>query len=129
MGAVLRYWLGAVVQPASPHAAFPLGTIVVNVIGCFAMGAVVQVIEARGALDPHTRAFVLVGVLGGFTTYSSFNYETLHLAQSGSGGLAVANVALTLVTCLLAGVGGKGGARARACVWGARQRGRDCRPW
>ena len=54
----------------------------------------------------------MTGVLGGFTTYSSFNYETLHLAQSGAAGLAVVNVAVTLVACLLAGVAGIWLARA-----------------
>ena len=48
----------------------------------------------------------MTGVLGGFTTYSSFNYETLHLAQSGAAGLAVVNVAVTLIVCLAAGVAG-----------------------
>ena len=61
---------------------------------------------------PSARSVLVTGVLGGFTTYSSFNYETLHLAQSGAAGLAVLNVALTLVACLLAGGAGIWLARA-----------------
>ena len=59
-----------------------------------------------GTLGVDTRLFIVTGVLGGFTTYSSFNYETLHLVQSGAAGLAALNVALTLVACLGAGLAG-----------------------
>ena len=60
-GSILRYWLGGVVQPASPHVAFPLGTLVVNLLGCFAIGVVVQVIEARGVFHPNARVFLTIG--------------------------------------------------------------------
>ena len=60
----------------------------------------------RSVLTLDQRLVLVTGVLGGFTTYSSFNYETLHLAQSGAGMLAVVNVAVTLVACLLAGIAG-----------------------
>jgi CrcB protein len=85
---------------------FPFGTLGVNVLGSFLASVVmVQALE-RSALSPDLRLVLVTGVLGGFTTYSSFNYETLHLAQSGAAGLAMVNVAVTLVTCLLAGIAG-----------------------
>jgi len=63
-------------------------------------------------IDNDLRLIIVTGGLGGFTTYSSFNYETLHLAQSGAAALAVVNVVITLVGCLAAGIAG---------IWLARQ--------
>ena len=83
---------------------FPVGTLGVNVIGSFLISVVMALALERGALSVEARLFIVTGVLGGFTTYSSFNYETLHLVQSGAAGLAVLNVALTLVCCVGAGV-------------------------
>ena len=91
---------------------FPFGTLGVNVLGSFLASVVMVLALEKSALAPEARLFVVTGVLGGFTTYSSFNYETLHLAQSGAAGLAVVNVAVTLVACLLAGVAGIWLARA-----------------
>ena len=79
---------------------FPIGTLGVNVIGSFLISAVMVVALEKGAIGVDARLFIVTGVLGGFTTYSSFNYETLHLVQSGATGFAVLNVALTLVCCL-----------------------------
>ena len=91
---------------------FPFGTLGVNVLGSFLASVVMVLALEKSALAPEARFFLATGVLGGFTTYSSFNYETLHLAQSGAAGLAVVNVAVTLVACLLAGVAGIWLARA-----------------
>jgi CrcB protein len=85
---------------------FPFGTLGVNVLGSFLASVVMVLALERSALAPDLRFFLVTGVLGGFTTYSSFNYETLHLAQSGAPGLAAVNVAVTLVACLLAGLAG-----------------------
>ena len=85
---------------------FPFGTLGVNVIGSFLASVVMVLALEKSALAPDLRLILVTGVLGGFTTYSSFNYETLHLAQSGAAGLAVINVALTLVACLAAGIAG-----------------------
>jgi CrcB protein len=84
---------------------FPVGTVLVNLIGCFALALVVDVSAAR-AWSPELRAALAVGFLGGFTTYSSFNLETMRLLQGGSTPLALANVVLTLVGGLVAGAGG-----------------------
>lgn len=63
IGAILRYWIGGMLQPVSPHASFPLGTLVVNALGCFAIGIVAGVIEARGVLHPHARRAAVAGAL------------------------------------------------------------------
>ena len=91
---------------------FPFGTLGVNVLGSFLASVVMVLALEKSALSPDLRFFLVTGMLGGFTTYSSFNYETLHLAQSGAAGLAVVNVAVTLIACLLAGVAGMWVARA-----------------
>jgi CrcB protein len=81
----------------------PAGTLVVNLVGCFAIGALAGWFEERGAVDPTLRIFLLVGVLGGFTTFSSFGFETLALARDGNWALAAGNV-VTSVAGGLAGV-------------------------
>src|SRR6185295_7171417 len=91
---------------------FPFGTMGVNVIGSFFASVVMVLALEKSAISRDLRFFLVTGVLGGFTTYSSFNYETLHLAQSGALGLAAVNVAVTLVVCCLAGIGGIALARA-----------------
>jgi fluoride exporter len=74
-GSTARYLLaGAINQARAPHAA--AGTFAVNVIGCFTFGILLAISEHRGALSSSTGAFPLVGVLGGFTTFSSYAYET-----------------------------------------------------
>lgn len=83
---------------------FPRGTLLVNLLGSFVL-ALLLGLPARW-VSPEVRLFVGAGVLGGFTTYSSFNYETLALLEGGSGGLAVANIAATVTSCLLAGLAG-----------------------
>jgi fluoride exporter len=85
---------------------FPRGTLIVNVTGSFLIAVVMAVSLATDAIPADLRVFLTSGVLGGFTTYSSFNYETLMLVQQGRPGLAVLNVAVTLLACLAAGVAG-----------------------
>lgn len=76
LGSTARYLLaGAINEGRTPHAA--TGTFVVNVIGCFTFGIIFALTEHRGALSSSTRTFLLVGVLGGFTTFSSYAYETV----------------------------------------------------
>ena len=83
--------------------AFPVGTLLVNVTGSFLLAIVMGVAGPRDPLTPEVRLLLGAGVMGGYTTYSSFNYETLALAQRGNLGLALANVALTVGACLVAG--------------------------
>ncbi len=81
---------------------FPRGTILVNATGSFVLAALFVLPGSR--VSPELRLFLGAGVLGGFTTYSSFNTETLALIDQGSAGLALANVALTVTACLVAGL-------------------------
>ena len=103
IGSVLRYLLGALVQRAAP-ALFPLGTLAVNAVGCLAVGlAYVWMVERSGA-GAEPRAFVIVGILGGFTTFSTFSLETITLFMHESYGRAAANVAASVALCMLATV-------------------------
>lgn len=85
---------------------FPRGTLVVNVTGSFLLAALMTASFSTDAVPPDLRLFLGAGILGGFTTYSSFNYETLALVQQGSLGLAALNLGLTVLGCLGAGVAG-----------------------
>jgi fluoride exporter len=109
VGTGARYLLATAMARAFGN--FPFGTLAVNVIGSFLVSVVMVLALERSALPPDLRLVLATGLLGGFTTYSSFNYETLHLAQSGAAGLAAVYVALTLVGCLAAGLAGVGVAR------------------
>jgi CrcB protein len=87
-------------------AAFPWGTFAVNVSGSFLIGVIMQLALATRMISPTVRLFLTTGVLGGMTTYSSFNYETVRLVREGAWWLATANFALTTVACLVAGIAG-----------------------
>jgi len=78
VGSVARYLLATAVQRNAPEG-FPFGTFLVNLIGCFAIGVVGALGLERAALSPEARTFLMVGILGGFTTFSSFAWETLGL--------------------------------------------------
>lgn len=82
-GALLRYGLTGLVYRHLPHATFPFGTLAVNLLGCLAIGGLAGLLDSRGLLAPELRAFAFVGLLGGFTTFSTFGYETLLLAREG----------------------------------------------
>jgi CrcB protein len=82
-------------------AEFPRGTLIVNATGSFLLAFIFAV--PGGRLSPDLRLFLGAGVMGGYTTYSSFNTETIALLEQGSAGLAAANVGLTVVGCLVAG--------------------------
>ena len=91
---------------------FPYGTLVVNVLGSFLIGLVMHVALETTLVAPTARIFLTTGVLGGLTTYSTFNYETLGLAAEGDWHLAAANIAATVVACLAAGARGLASGRA-----------------
>jgi fluoride exporter len=90
MGASLRYLVGGLVHRWL-GSSFPYGTFLVNVSGCFAIGVLAALVEER-MLGPTARLFWMVGVLGGYTTFSSFGYETISLLREGSDAAAWANV-------------------------------------
>jgi CrcB protein len=79
--------------------AFPYGTFIVNLAGCFLIGAVMQLALNMASFPPNLRLALTTGYMGGLTTYSSFAYETTRLAQKGALGAAFLNFALTTVAC------------------------------
>lgn len=105
IGGGLRYlislgmarWLGT---------AFPYGTLTVNVLGAFLIGLIMRVGLTTTLLSPTARLFLTTGVMGGLTTYSTFNYETLEFLRGGNVALGALNMALTGAACLLAGAAG-----------------------
>ena len=110
LGASARYLLGGAIYRWLP-ATFPWATFVINVTGCFGIGFVVALAEERMILGPTTRLFLTVGVLGGYTTFSSFGYETMALLRESSFGAAAFNVLAQVALGLLAV--GAGAAAAR----------------
>ena len=99
-GALSRYALAGAVHRYVPPS-FPFGTFVVNVAGCALFGLLVGFGERRVVLGPEARAFLLIGLLGGFTTFSSFSYETLELLRDGE----LARAATNAVGQVVLGVG------------------------
>lgn len=87
-------------------AAFPYGTLLVNLLGSFLLGALMHVGLTTQLLSPSLRLALTTGVMGGFTTYSTFNYETLKYFQDGAWLLGCANVLVMVLTCLAGGVAG-----------------------
>lgn len=102
VGTMARYLLALALRNVSP---FPLATLVVNVIGCFLMGAVME-LALQGRVGDDARVVLGTGFLGGLTTYSAFNQETTRLFASGSGMVGALNVAATAAGCALAGLAG-----------------------
>ena len=90
---------------------FPYGTIAVNVLGSFLIGAIIYTSAATDLVTPTVRLVLTTGFLGGFTTYSTFNNDTVIYLQHSMWGRAVANVGVTLVVCLAAGFAGGAAAR------------------
>lgn len=81
IGAVLRYGLSGLVQGRAPLSTFPWGTIAVNLLGCFLIGVIAGLVESRQLFSPEIRIFALIGVLGGFTTFSTFGFESFALLR------------------------------------------------
>lgn len=101
VGCLCRFWLSVWVQNAT-GGVFPTGTLTVNIIGSFILGLVMTLAIVRELLSPELRIMLSVGFCGGFTTMSSFSYETLLLLESGYTGTALLNIALSIVACLTA---------------------------
>ncbi len=93
-GAVCRYAVGLWTPRIAGNAAFPWGTVAVNMSGCLAIGFLLGLSEHRHIVGSNMRLIVVVGFLGGFTTFSAFGYETLILLREGRNGAALANITL-----------------------------------
>ena len=102
LGSVLRYLLGGWVQRALDNPWFPYGTLLVNLIGCLVIGFLAELTNNRQVFTPEIRLFLFLGLLGGFTTFSSFAYETSALLNNGQVGLASFNVGLQVILGLVA---------------------------
>lgn len=92
IGSVLRYLLSSYVQQLSKSLQFPFGTLAVNVVGCVLVGFLAELADQRSLISDETRGFLIVGILGGFTTFSAFGNETMNLLRSGEPWLAFGNI-------------------------------------
>ena len=96
LGGVARYLIGGWVHRLLDNPWFPYGTLVVNTAGCVLIGVLSGLAETRSVFGAETRLFLFLGVLGGFTTFSSFAYETFALARDAQVAAASINIALQL---------------------------------
>lgn len=112
LGAVSRYGIGSLVSRLA-GSAFPWGTFAVNMAGCFLFGVIWSLEVVRNVISSETRAILLIGFMGSFTTFSSFAFETHALLKTGAWGLAALNIVAQNVLGLAALVAGI----ALARVW------------
>jgi CrcB protein len=102
IGSAGRYLVSGWVQNLVDKPLLPFGTLVVNVLGCLLIGLLGGLAEAREIMHPNARMFVMVGILGGFTTFSTFGYETFALGRDGESFMALANIGSQVVLGLAA---------------------------
>jgi fluoride exporter len=107
LGAILRYLLSGAVQNWSKSVSFPYGTLAVNLLGCLLIGFLSGLTETRAIFSPEARLFIFIGLLGGFTTFSTFGNETFNLILSRESLLVFLNLTLHIVLGL-------------GMVWGGR---------
>jgi CrcB protein len=102
LGGVARYWCSGIIANLVGET-FPWGTLIVNVMGSFLIGLIATVsgTDGRFIISAEARQFLMVGILGGFTTFSSFSLQTLTLARDGQWLLVGANVVGSVVLCLI----------------------------
>jgi fluoride exporter len=103
-GSMLRFWLNGLVSNTAFGAIFPLGTMVINITGSFVIGIFGAMTSPESRFDPHWRSLavqlLMVGLCGGYTTFSSFSLQTLNLARDGEWLFAGWNIVLSVVLCL-----------------------------
>ncbi|HRI39746.1 MAG TPA: fluoride efflux transporter CrcB [Nitrospira sp.] len=92
IGSILRYLVSGYAQQLSKSIQFPFGTLAVNILGCALVGFLAELADQRGIITGETRAFLIVGILGGFTTFSAFGNETMNLLRDGELWLAFGNI-------------------------------------
>lgn len=105
IGAVSRFLVSRYMNNLLPN--FPLGTLTVNIIGSFILGFIVYSVSLGRSISPEMRDFITIGILGGFTTMSSFAYESFRLMELGEILMFSLNLALNLVLCIAAVYAGK----------------------
>lgn len=124
LGGMGRFWMaGAVARLTGPT--FPWGTILINILGSALIGMTAALTGPGGRLPvaPELRVFVMVGVCGGFTTFSSFSLQTLDLLRDGRTGAALGNIALSVLLCLAGVAAGYAGGVALSAARAAGQGG------
>jgi CrcB protein len=110
VGSILRYLLSGLSQSLFQTARFPIGTMIVNLSGCFVIGMLSQLAESQNAFTELTRTLILAGVLGGYTTFSTLTNESLNLFRAGDFALGLVNVGVQVIGGLaLAWLGRIGG--------------------
>jgi CrcB protein len=102
VGSVFRFLLSGFVHRLEPLSEFPFGTLVVNIVGCLLIGLLNGLAETRQAIGPELRLFLMIGMLGGFTTFSAFGYETLALIRDAEVFRAMGNIFLHVFFGLVA---------------------------
>jgi CrcB protein len=105
LGSILRFWLGSYIGEKM-GTRFPYGTLVINVTGSFLVGLIFALLQAKTQWSPNLRYLIPIGFIGGYTTFSSFEFETLRTVQDGQLGLALVYVALSVCVGFLAVWGG-----------------------
>jgi CrcB protein len=104
LGGLLRFAIGKLSIPLDTGVGFPIGTVFINVIGSFVIGyfGTLTLHNGRYPVSENMRIFVMIGICGGFTTFSSFSLQTFDLARSGAWVRALANIVLSVVLCVAA---------------------------
>ena len=97
LGALCRYGLSGLVHRQAPLTTFPYGTLTVNLLGCLLIGLLAGLVESRQLFAPEFRTFALIGLLGGFTTFSTFGFETFAMLRDAEHVRALANIGLHVV--------------------------------
>jgi CrcB protein len=97
LGALARFGISGLVHRQLPQTTFPVGTLAVNLLGCLAIGVLAGLAESRQLFGPEVRLFALIGLLGGFTTFSTFGYETFAMIRDNESIRALANVGVHVI--------------------------------
>lgn len=100
VGALARYGIGGLVHRQVPLAIFPYGTLLVNLLGCLLIGILAGLAESRQLFGPQFRQFAMIGILGGFTTFSTFGFETVAMLRDADYLRAGANIAINVIAGL-----------------------------
>lgn len=106
IGSALRFVVSTSVHRLISPSLMPMGTLVVNVAGCLAIGLLASIAESRQLFEAGQRLFLFAGILGGFTTFSAFAFETLGLVQDGAWAKAIINVTAQVLLGIVAAVAG-----------------------
>lgn len=106
VGATLRYATSSIINRMTNQAQFPYGTFAVNMLGCLLIGFLAGLADSRDLFNTNSRAFIFTGLLGAFTTFSTFSYENMGLFQNGQTSPALTNMGLQLILGLVAVWGG-----------------------